>query len=250
VKAVPSVCWCSAYASDGGARGEHGWAKTGAQHRRQCCQDESQPSPAAIGLWAPAASREEAMPARVLVAEDEWLIAVTLCRQLESQGYEVVAVVGTGAAAVAACHQQEPDLVLMDIQMPQMDGLAATRTLMETCPHPVVVVTGNATLREAAEEAGAMGYAVKPLLAHEIPGVMTRAQRRFRWFMASRREASDSAGAVPSWRKLLAAARHLQQAEGDSEERAFERLRELADRDGRSLAEAARRVVSSSEDAE
>ena len=67
---------------------------------------------------------------RVLIAEDEWLVAAALRRQVESHGYEVVGTVGTGTEALTACRAQRPDLVLMDVQMPELDGITATRTLM------------------------------------------------------------------------------------------------------------------------
>jgi CheY-like chemotaxis protein len=91
----------------------------------------------------------------------------------------VVGVAHTGAQAVAMAEALHPDLTLMDIQMPEMDGLEATRLLMASHPHPIVIVTGRAGTREAAEEAGAVEYAVKPLLASHLPEMIAAARLRF-----------------------------------------------------------------------
>lgn len=116
---------------------------------------------------------------RVLIAEDEWLLALSLAHDLRACGHEVVGVAHTGAQAIAMAEKRRPDLTLMDIQMPEMDGLEATRLLMASHPHPIVIVTGRAETREAAEEAGAAGYVVKPLLASRIPEVIAAAVLRF-----------------------------------------------------------------------
>ena len=116
---------------------------------------------------------------RVLVVEDEWLLAVTLRGQLESLGHEVVGLASTGLEAIEQCRTRHPDIVLMDVQMPKMDGLEATRSIMRDFPTCVVIVTGNALLAAQAGAAGAAGYVVKPLQASQIDGVLAAACRRF-----------------------------------------------------------------------
>ncbi len=180
---------------------------------------------------------------RVLIAEDEWIVAVALRRQVEAQGYEVTGVVGTGAEVLRAHRDGQPDVVFMDVQMPVMDGLAATRELMVTSPHPVVIVTGNASLQEAAEDAGAMGYAVKPLRPHQIPSLIAEAQQRFARFVRVHEEEGTCEAALGAWPVVQQAARALMQAEGLPEEPAFARLQAVATEAKRTLREQALRVL-------
>jgi AmiR/NasT family two-component response regulator len=179
------------------------------------------------------------MPIRVLIAEDEWLTAMVLRSQVESHGLEVVATVGTGTEAIEACASTPPDLVLMDVQMPGMDGLQATRALMESSPTCVVIVTGRGQLREEAEQAGAMSYVVKPLLAHQIPLLVDASRRRFQFFMRVWKEAASPCMALGDWRVVQQRVRGLVAAGACSEEEALASLSRSASERGISLREIA-----------
>ncbi len=183
------------------------------------------------------------MSLRALIAEDELLIALALRSQLESQGFEVVGTAATGQEAVRLCRARRPDVVLMDLRMPVMDGITATRRLMEECPHPVIVVTGNVELRQEAERAGAMEYAVKPVLTQQLPGLIQRAQERFARYLVVHEEEGNCDGALQAWSEVQAAVRRLAHREGLTEAEAFDRLQEAARRQGRRLQEAAEEVL-------
>jgi len=107
---------------------------------------------------------------RVLLAEDEFLISLTLRLQLEAMGYLVVATPQDGAKAVALTQQLRPDVVLMDIGMPGMDGITATEIIMKECPTPVVMLSAyNDRLRsQRAQRAGAVGYVYKPVMDNQL----------------------------------------------------------------------------------
>jgi AmiR/NasT family two-component response regulator len=124
---------------------------------------------------------------RVVIADDEYLVAMALHHAVESCGWEVVGRAATGAEAVGLCCAHRPDVVFMDLRMPGKDGLEATREIMETCPTCVIVVTGNRHSCGAAAEAGAMGYAAKPLRANQMPSLVDAALGRFGRFMAAQR---------------------------------------------------------------
>lgn len=102
---------------------------------------------------------------RVVVAEDEALIRLDLTSLLEDAGYEVVAAVTDGQAAIDAVEELRPDLVLMDVAMPVLDGVTAASRITERRLCPVVMVTAysQVELVERAADAGAMGYLVKPV---------------------------------------------------------------------------------------
>jgi response regulator NasT len=102
---------------------------------------------------------------RVVVAEDEAVIRLDLTSLLEDSGYEVVAAVTDGQAAIEAVEELRPDLVLMDVAMPVLDGVTAASKITERRLCPVVMVTAysQVELVERAADAGAMGYLVKPV---------------------------------------------------------------------------------------
>jgi len=183
------------------------------------------------------------MPVRVLVAEDDWLVAEMMRRELERQGYQVMRVVGTGAAAVDACCREHPDVVLMDAHMPYMDGLEATRRIMETCPTPVVIVTARDRLHDDSERVGAMDCVSKPLLSNHLSGLLRHAQRRFYHFqrLAGRGGFERAVATWPLFRQAMRAlangGRHL------SEEEAFAALQAVARQHKSSLERAARSVL-------
>lgn len=125
------------------------------------------------------------MPGRVIIAEDELVIAMSLRSELMKEGYEVVAIATTGTQALDLCFQHHPDVVLMDIRMPDMDGLEATSRIMNACPACVIIVTGKADTEEEAKRAGAMGYLVKPVTGDELFSVIEAARERFAQQMAA-----------------------------------------------------------------
>jgi len=116
-------------------------------------------------------------PIKILLAEDEFLIALTLKVQLEAMGYQVVATPQDGIKAVALTKQLRPDVVLMDIGMPGMDGITATQAIMKEAPTPVVMLTAyNDRARMAqAVQAGAVGYVFKPVVDAQLRAAILEA---------------------------------------------------------------------------
>lgn len=102
---------------------------------------------------------------RILVAEDEAAIAIALCGELENIGFDVVAQVATGAEAIRMASVLKPDVVIMDIRMPEMDGITAANEIYEEHRIPVVILTAHSdqNLVERASEAGVFGYLLKPV---------------------------------------------------------------------------------------
>jgi len=186
------------------------------------------------------------VPVRVVIAEDEWLIAAALRQELEDRGYEVLAVAGTGEAAVEAVASIRPDVVVMDIGMPGMDGLEATRLVMDRCPACVIVVTGRWGQADAAVQAGAMDCVGKPLTGAAIDRVVERARGRFRRYGFVQAEAGGHGQAMATWLAVRCAMAVLAARGARSEEAAFEGMRRLAAEGGMSLREAAERVLSES----
>ena len=118
---------------------------------------------------------------RVLIADDEALICNLIQSEVESIGHHVVGRASDGHQAVEMARDLNPDIVLMDIAMPEMDGLEATRQIQESCPVPVVLLTAHddISLVQRAGEVGAGAYLVKPPYAPELARAMAIAVARF-----------------------------------------------------------------------
>ncbi len=126
---------------------------------------------------------------RVLMAEDDYLVGKMIRGMLEKIGYTIVGEATDGTEALSLVQALRPDVVLMDIKMPDMDGIEATRRIQECCPTPVVVMTAfdRQELVEQATEAGVGAYLVKPPNAPEIERAVTVAMARFRDMQELRR---------------------------------------------------------------
>jgi response regulator NasT len=120
-------------------------------------------------------------PVRVLIAEDEALIRLDLKEMLEEEGYTVVGEVGDGQAAVDGARELRPDLVVLDIQMPVLDGLSAAEQIAGERVAPVIVLTAfsQRELVERARDAGAMAYLVKPFTKADLVPAIEVARARF-----------------------------------------------------------------------
>lgn len=120
-------------------------------------------------------------PIRVLIAEDEALIRLDLKEMLEEEGYVVVAEVGDGQQAVDRALELRPDLVVVDIQMPVLDGLSAAEQITGRRIAPVIVLTAfsQRELVERARDAGAMAYLVKPFSKSDLVPAIEVARGRF-----------------------------------------------------------------------
>jgi AmiR/NasT family two-component response regulator len=131
-----------------------------------------------------ATSSTEAEPVtglRVLVVEDEALIRLDLTEMLSEEGYVIAGEAGDGEQAVELARSLHPDLVIMDVKMPKVDGIAAAALIVEERIAPVVMLTAfsQRDLIEQARDAGAMAYLVKPFARHELVPAIELAVSRF-----------------------------------------------------------------------
>ena len=122
------------------------------------------------------------MSVRVVIAEDEAIIRLDLREMLEEEGYEVVAETGRGDRAVELVREHRPDLVILDIKMPEMDGLEASRLISADKICPVVLLTAfsQREVVEQARDAGALAYIVKPFQRSDLVPAIEVALGRFR----------------------------------------------------------------------
>ena len=176
-------------------------------------------------------------PVRVLVAEDETLIRLDLKGLLESAGFDVCAEARDGEEAVALAAETAPDLALLDVKMPRLDGIEAARRIIEARPIPIVMVTayGERELVSRAVEAGVFGYLVKPFRESDLLPAIATAKARHEELRALREEADSLADALAARKAIERAKGVLMKREGLTEEEAFARLRKASQISGRPL---------------
>jgi len=177
------------------------------------------PEPAASDVPAPATTKERT----VLVAEDEALIRLDIVEMLRENGFNVVAEAGNGEEAVQLAEQHRPDLVVMDIKMPVLDGISAAERIVGARIAPVVLLTAfsQRELVERARDAGAMAYVVKPFTAADLVPALEIAASRHSQLAALEAEVADLAERFET-RKLVDRAKGLLQTKyGLSEPEAF-----------------------------
>jgi response regulator NasT len=172
-----------------------------------------------------------AAPARrVLVAEDESLIRMDLIEMLREEGYDVVAEAGDGAAAVEQAEALKPDLVVMDVKMPVLDGISAARKIVEKRIAPVLILTAfsQRDLVERAREAGAMAYLVKPFNKSDLVPAIEMALSRHEEITQLEQEVADLTERLET-RKLVDRAKGVLQTRfGLSEPDAFRWIQKAA----------------------
>jgi len=159
---------------------------------------------------------------RVVIAEDEALIRLDLKEMLEEEGYTVVAEVGDGEAAIESVTSLHPDLAILDIKMPVLDGLSAAERIAAERIAPVVILTAfsQRDLVERARDAGAMAYLVKPFTKADLVPAIEMAVSRFQEIRALESEVGTLRDQL-ELRKILDRAKGLLQARGLTEPEAF-----------------------------
>lgn len=174
---------------------------------------------------------------RVLVAEDETIIRLDLVRLLERAGHEVVGQARDGDEAVALAEALNPEIVLMDVKMPRLDGIEAARRILGSRPVPIVMLTAYAhdDLVQRAAEIGAFGYLVKPFREADLLPAMTTARARFEELRTLRNEAASLAEALAARKAVERAKGLLMKQEGLSEDEAFARIRKASQISGRPM---------------
>ena len=174
---------------------------------------------------------------RILIAEDETIIRLDLRELLERSGFEVVAEARDGEEAVELALAESPDLALLDVKMPKLDGIDAARRILEERPMPIVMVTayGEKELVARAVEAGVFGYLVKPFRETDLLPAIEMAQARHEELVALRAEADSLAAALAARKAIERAKGLLMEREGLSERDAFARLRKASQISGRKL---------------
>ena len=174
---------------------------------------------------------------RILIAEDETIIRLDLRDLLERAGHEVVGEARDGEEAVALARDLQPELAIMDVKMPRLDGIEAAKRILGERPMPIVLLTayGQQELVARAVEAGVFGYLVKPFREQDLVPAIETARARHAELAAVREEAESLADALAARKSIERAKGILMEKDGLSEGDAFERLRKASQVSGRPL---------------
>ena len=189
---------------------------------------------------------------RILVAEDETIIRLDLRKTLEEAGFEVCAEARNGAEAVALAREEEPDLAILDVKMPELDGIEAARKILAERPIPIVMLTayGQDELVSRAVEAGVFGYLVKPFRETDLLPAIHAARARHGELQALREEAESLAEALTTRKVVERAKGILMDRENLSEQDAFARLRRASQVSGRPMKVVAEALIATIGDAD
>jgi AmiR/NasT family two-component response regulator len=182
---------------------------------------------------------------RVIIADDESLIRMDLREMLLNLGYLVVGEVGDGRSAVNLARELKPDVVIMDIKMPDMDGIEAAKILTEEHVAPVILLTAYSQkdLVERAKEAGVVGYMVKPFRESDLVPAIEVALARFKEFEALHKEVNDLQVALET-RKLVDRAKGiLMDSQGLSEAEAFRKIQKMSMNTRKPMKEVAEAII-------
>lgn len=182
---------------------------------------------------------------RIVIADDESIIRMDLREMLSNLGYLVVGQVGDGRSAVNLARELRPDLVIMDIKMPDMDGIDAAKILTEEKIAPVLLLTAYSQreLVNRAKEAGVVGYLVKPFRESDLSPAIELAMVRFAEFKAMEKEVGDLQEALET-RKLVDRAKGiLMDTQGLTEAEAFRKVQKMSMNTRKPMKEVAEAII-------
>jgi two-component system, response regulator PdtaR len=174
---------------------------------------------------------------RVLIAEDETLIRLDLRAMLEDAGFDVCAEARTGEEAVELAAELRPDVAILDVKMPELDGIEAARRILADRPTPIVIVSayGEEALVARAVEVGVFGYLTKPFRESDLGPAIRTACARHGELVALREETDSLVEALAARKAIERAKGLLMSRQGLSEEEAFGRLRSASQSSGRPM---------------
>jgi AmiR/NasT family two-component response regulator len=182
---------------------------------------------------------------RVLIVDDEPVIRLDLRTMLEAMGHEVVGEADNGVDALQLARTLQPDLVIADLMMPEMDGIELSRRLAKERIAPVLILTAYSEpeMVAGADRSGVLGYLVKPFREADLAPAIQVAVSRYRELRALEAQNLNLAQEIQARRRIGRAKRVLMQQLGLSEEEAFRRLQQTAEQTGKPLAEVAEAIL-------
>jgi response regulator NasT len=182
---------------------------------------------------------------RILIADDESLRVMSLKGQLEALGHKVVAEAANGKEAVRLAQELKPDMAILDIKMPEMDGIEAAQKITEARPIPIILLTAYSEreLAERAAMANVSAYLMKPVSEQDLLPAIALAVQRFKEFQSLHQEVDNLRDALET-RKLVERAKGiLMRRLNLTEEEAFRRMQRRSQNENKKLGEIAQAII-------
>ncbi|MDA8188796.1 MAG: response regulator [Dehalococcoidales bacterium] len=182
---------------------------------------------------------------RILIADDESLHNMGLRAQLESLGHDVVGEASSGQEAVEMACKLKPDLAILDIRMPDVEGIEAASRISSQMPMPIILITAysEVALAERAVEAGVFAYLIKPVSEADLLPAILLAMARFKEFQMLQQDIKDLREALETRKVVEQAKGILMQRRGFAEAEAFRILQLQSQKENKKLIEIARAVI-------
>ena len=186
---------------------------------------------------------------RILIAEDDPLVAVTLSDQLTELGHNVIAVASDGEEAVMMARQVEPDIAILDIKMPNRDGISAAEEISRDLDLPILMLTAYSErpLVMRAAEAGALAYLLKPVAAEELAASLSLALARHKEKEILRGEIEKLEETLHERQMIDKAKSILMERVGLSENDAYSRMRQRAREKRVKMVQVAQTIIAAEE---
>jgi AmiR/NasT family two-component response regulator len=189
---------------------------------------------------------------RIIIADDESIVRTDLKEMLTNLGYLVVGEVGDGRSAVNLARELKPDIVIMDIKMPDMDGIEAAKILTAEQIAPVILLTafGQKELVDRAKEAGVVGYLVKPFREADLAPAIEIAASRFNEFRVVQQEVEDLQNALETRKVVDRAKGILMDTQKMSEQDAFRKIQKMSMNTRKPMKDVAEAIILANEASE
>jgi response regulator NasT len=186
---------------------------------------------------------------RIVIADDEPRMRDYLWQSLERLGHQVLAAARTGRELIDHCRTHQPDLILSDVKMPDLDGIEAAAEIYRSGALPVILISAfyDVELIERASRNHILAYLVKPVKDTDLAPAIAVAMRRFAEFQALRKETADAKQALEDRKVIERAKGILMKRTGLAEPEAFRRLQKLASSKSSKLVDIAQAVVTAEE---
>lgn len=189
------------------------------------------------------------MPTRIIIADDETIIRMDLKEELTRQGYLVIGEAVDGISAVNQARELRPDLVVMDIRMPELDGIGAAEILTKERLAPVLLLTAysDEDLISRARDAGVVNYLVKPWRQSELKPAIEIALARFQEYCEIESKAKDLEDRLETRKVVERAKGLLMEKQGLTEQEAFRRIQKLSMNNRKSMREVSEAILLTNE---
>ncbi|MCC7162990.1 MAG: response regulator [Anaerolineae bacterium] len=182
---------------------------------------------------------------RIVIADDEGLHLMSLRAQLETLGHRVVGEASDGQATLKLLHDLRPDLAILDIKMPEPDGIQVAKQVMHEQPLPIILLSAfsEGSLAERAADAHVAAYLMKPVSAEELMPAIALAASRFNEFQNLNKEVTDLREALESRKVVERAKGILMRRLNLTEEEAFHRIQRRSQNENKKMSEIANAVI-------